>query len=126
MRYDPCPDILDDHPDHVDTPQTATVPVVDPPTAPESLQSREEEVVARQRVKRTIKPPDRYGFSPAKTPKRRKSPRKRPRRPKSRLKRPSPSPQRTISRPRRPINKPQRYVDVTEAVQALMSIFIDT
>ena len=124
IRYEPGPEVLDDHPDHVDLPQTTDEPVVDQPTAPEMLQTHEDEISARQRVKRTIRPPKRYGFSPPKTPKKPKTP--KPKNPPVKCPKPTKSSKSSIvpkTRPKRPVKLPQRYVDVTEAVKALMSIF---
>ena len=64
IRYEQGPEVLDDHPDHVDLSQTTDVPVVDKSTAPEMLQTKDDEISAHQRVKRKIKPPNCYGFSP--------------------------------------------------------------
>ena len=64
LSYEPGTDILDDHPDHLDSPQADESPADDPLTAPELLQSQSDERQARDRVRRTVRPPKRYSPSP--------------------------------------------------------------
>ena len=58
-QYDPPPEVLDDHPDHLDEPVTADNPETIVPTHPDTLDPS----LAQRRTRRQIHPPNRYGFS---------------------------------------------------------------
>ena len=61
-QYEPAPDVFEDHPDHLDLPVTDENPEIIEEPHPPMLDSEAARSIAHDRVRRTIKSPDRFGY----------------------------------------------------------------